>query len=147
MAKKDQKTDVQWASSIFRTDVTGANDGCYDSMLASGLCINNGYGINQIGSGISNADAILTRLGLGNAPAAFAARFCGDGGHTDWYLPSMWELSTAYNNSSGNFSGGYWSSIESKENTEFGWYMSGGLAYYGSKNLNANVRAVRTVNY
>ncbi len=75
-------------------------------------------GTNQtLGSGVSNTDSIVTKLGDGT----YAAKICSDlvvQTYTDWYLPSLDELHEMYDGlhdkGFGNFSNEkYWSSTES----------------------------------
>jgi len=114
--------------------------GCYDSnMGASGL---------TIGTGQSNSSAIINGC---NQPG-IAAKACDSltrGNYTDWYLPSIYELTELYNKSSliGGFdySARYWSSSEF--NSAESWYRpfySGFTAHYSSKSDSYKVRAIRS---
>jgi hypothetical protein len=51
---------------------------------------------NAIGSGSTNTDAIIARLGNTTNHAAGLARSYRGGGFTDWYLPSASEISAIY---------------------------------------------------
>lgn len=102
-----------------------------------------------LGYGDANTNAILTDC----ADPICAAKICDDfilNGYSDWYLPSLDELSLVYlnifNEHKGNLSPGfYWSSTE--QNSERAWQYLFGT---GSKVDNyksyddSNVRAVRS---
>ena len=100
-----------------------------------------------IGSGKSNTEKIVNKLGLGN----YAARLCYDlelGGFDDWFLPSKDELKELYKQK--NIIGGfetsylyYWSSFE--EDSAYAWLHTFDNNYQSLSNKNSgfSVRAVR----
>ena len=102
-----------------------------------------------IGSGKSNTENIVNKLGLGN----YAARLCYDlelGGYDDWFLPSLDELYklSEQKDTVGGFVVApwdwYWSSSE--DNFEYAVlqsFYSGRRGGRGSKNGDLHVRAVR----
>jgi hypothetical protein len=108
--------------------------------------------------GLGNTNAIILQTG---APAVITnaaglARLHNDGGYTDWYLPSKWELSMCYNaativnrvlgvNSFSN-SGFYWSSTELNVNFAYNFSFDYGTASNTTKSLGGHVRAVRIHN-
>ncbi len=102
----------------------------------------------EYGDGKKNTESIVAALGTGN----YAARLCYDlnyGGYTDWYLPSITELSCMYSNRKaiGGFGGAnYWSS--SNEDDETAFHLSNNpylgidlLSFF--KFITFNVRAIR----
>ena len=143
-AENDQSTDAEW--------------GCYQTYLPSASN-------SDIGSGLSNTNAILTSCNEPN----IASKLCADlvlNEYDDWYLPSKDELNLLYTNlhlnGYGNFESGgscsnglcgwYWSSTDGETNGEAAWVQSfrngddGFQATYdiGIKNFNNHVRAIRT---
>jgi len=127
-APSDQSTHAEWGCK--GTAITGA-DG------------------TAIGTGNQNTIDIMT----GCSTAGIAARLCGDlvlGGYSDWYLPSIDELSKLYDNraSIGGFSGDYYWSSSEHVNAEAtnAWvqgFVFGGLGNL-SKDATYYVRAVRS---
>ena len=100
-----------------------------------------------LGTGSQNTLAIIA----GCSETGIAASLCHNltlGGYSDWYLPSIDELNKLYQNrlAIGGFSttNDYWSSSEF--NGPYAWflYFADGSLYYGGKNLNTNVRAIRS---
>ncbi len=99
-----------------------------------------------IGSGKSNTEKIVNKLGSGN----YAARLCYDfelGGYDDWFLPSKDELNELYKQKDtvGGFASySYWSSSEFSSSDAWGQYFSDGSQYgSGGKYGGGYVRAVR----
>ena len=127
-APSDQSTHAEWGCT--GTAITGA-DG------------------TAIGTGNQNTIDIMT----GCSTAGIAARLCGDlvlGGYSDWYLPSIDELSKLYDNKSsiGGFTGDYYWSSSEQVNAEAtnAWiqgFVFGGLGNLG-KDATYYVRAVRS---
>ena len=127
VAPTDQSTDAKW--------------GCYGTEIGgtSGL----------VGTAKNNTNLIVS----GCSETGIAAKIANDlnlGGKTDWYLPSIGDLSVMYNNlhknNLGNFntSANYWSSSEVSGNSAWSFYFDGGNAYIGlNKNYTYYVRAVR----
>ena len=107
--------------------------------------------------GLSNSNAIVGQAGHTNSAAALCLNST-NGGQSDWYLPSIDELSLLWhirfnvNKSLTTLGGatvlpnsaGYWSSTEYDGDYAWGFGFSGGYAYsYGSKDSTYYVRAVR----
>ena len=122
-ATSDQGTQVSWGGSGTSVGTTKA----------------------IIGSGKTNTEDIVNKLGSGN----YAARICYDlvlGGHDDWFLPSKDELNELYKQRDivGSFeSSNYWSSSESSADYAWTQHFYSGSQYDGGKNLGVRVRAVR----
>jgi hypothetical protein len=105
--------------------------------------------------GEQNTNKIISRMGVGNAPAAEQCAGLTDGGFSDWYLPSRIELDMMYENigpgdalglgNVGSFSSDfYWSSTEFDGNfAGIQDFASGGKKYVLQKNASPNVRAVQ----
>lgn len=99
-----------------------------------------------IGDGNQNTIDIMA----GCATAGIAARLCGDlsqGGYSDWYLPSLDELTQLYNNrvAIGGFaSDTYWSSSEFTDNNALTKNFSTGSSSQSGKGNTLRVRAVRS---
>lgn len=96
-----------------------------------------------IGSGSSNTDKIIAQNDTGTDFAAGLARAYRGGGYSDWYLPSIYELSRIWNNKVGGFVDRtyYWSSSEADAT----FAKAGGYAYVNyTKNCCGQVRAVRS---
>jgi hypothetical protein len=85
-----------------------------------------------------------------------AAEFCVGltiGGYSDWYLPSLYELTILYPNKSALEAGGsgtlesdyYWSSTESYDNYAFLYHFYLGFELDTNKSSNKYVRAIRRV--
>ncbi len=84
------------------------------------------------------------------ATAGIAARLCGDlsqGGYSDWYLPSLDELTQLYNNrvAIGGFAAdSYWSSSEFTDNNALTKNFSTGSSSQSGKGITLRVRAIRS---
>lgn len=120
------ESTAQWQSSGTTTNATRSWDGVYNTGLMT------------------------------SSPAANYVNGLTDGGFTDWYLPSIDELSILWHNrfhankglndvgatllSNNAF---YWSSTESDATLACSFYFHGGLAYYSNKPDTYSVRAVR----
>lgn len=110
-----------------------------------------GTSYEAIGSGATNTTAIINAYGAGNY-AAKLARTYSDGTYSDWYLPSINELSKLYLNrvAIGGFTNArYWSSSESTYPQAnfipaYSWNFSTGALNVDTKAWNLLVRAVRT---
>ena len=125
-ASSDQSTAAEW--------------GCYGTAMP-------GADGTALGTGNQNTIDIMA----GCATAGIAARICGDlvlNGYSDWYLPSMAELSKLYINrvAVGGFASDYyWSSSEFNNTNSNAWrqyFLDGGQGSV-SKYLTYRVRAVR----
>ena len=98
-----------------------------------------------IGSGKSNTEKIVNKLGSGN----YAARLCYDfelGGYDDWFLPSKDELNELYKQKDtvGDFASSYyWSSSELSSSLAWRQGFPNGSQYYYGKYGDNYVRAVR----
>jgi hypothetical protein len=88
-------------------------------------------GINDTDDGIVNTAALVAIPG-DNYPAAEYCDALDEGGHSDWYLPAVNELTaaidtyTSYYDSDPNWGGFalntyYWTSTESQNNEEYDW--------------------------
>jgi Protein of unknown function (DUF1566) len=99
-----------------------------------------------IGDGNQNTIDIMA----GCPTAGIAARLCGDlsqGGYSDWYLPSLDELTQLYNNrvAIGGFSPvTYWSSSEFTDNNALTKNFSTGGTSQTGKGNTLSVRAIRS---
>ncbi len=111
--------------------------GCYGTAIS-------GADGQSIGSGAQNTVDIV------NAGCGGAAQACADlvlNGYSDWFLPSIQELTQLYNNRTaiggfGNYL--YWSSSERDSGSAWSFYFYYGSPLYGaSKDANGYVRAVR----
>ncbi len=125
-APSDQGTSAAWSLTLTTTGAT--------SLL--------------IGSGQANTTTIVNNQGVGS----YAAKLCDDlviGSYSDWYLPSLNELTTVYQsrNAIGGFSlAFYWSSSEADTNNAYLQSFNSNSQAPGSKTTSTNyhVRAVRT---
>ena len=110
-----------------------------------------------LGDGIANTTAIVSNCSTTDT----AARMCSDltlNTFSDWYLPSIGELTLIYDNKSTleSVSGfnafganNYWSSsqvVDSANNAKLVYFFNGTLPTY-NKNLNFKVRPVRRYSY
>ena len=105
--------------------------------------------------GLTNTNAIIAQTGAAatTAYAAGRARLFADGGFSDWYLPSIWELNMCYNSAAivnrvlgatnGMLNMIYWSSTEAAATSAIVLIMSDSSQYNNSKAGNLSVRAVR----
>jgi hypothetical protein len=99
-----------------------------------------------IGDGNQNTIDIMAEC----ATAGIAARLCGDlsqGGYSDWYLPSLDELTQLYNNrvAIGGFAAdSYWSSSEFTDNNALTKNFSTGSSSQSGKGNTLRVRAIRS---
>jgi len=125
-APTDQSNDVEWG--CLGKDLPGSDN-------------------SNIGSGKQNTLDIINGCNSSN----IAARICSDlvlNGYSDWYLPSIDELSKVFLNRyaiGGFVNGSYWSSTEEMAN--YAYYHNfdfGGTPYFLVKNFTMNVRAVRS---
>lgn len=86
-----------------------------------GLFMETGAIGTAIGAGSSNTNTIIASQGTGD----YAAQLCADlelGGYSDWYLPSIDELSKLYENKTmigGFIKSSYWSSSENNKSFAF----------------------------
>jgi hypothetical protein len=116
-----------------------------------------GSGAQSFSDGLTNTNAIIaqTTFPAANTYAAGLARLHSDGGNTDWYLPSNWELNMCYNSAaivnkvlgSASFIGNayYWSSTEyDSSNAWFFGFFFGTADNSSFKSYTVYVRAVRT---
>ena len=107
--------------------------------------------------GLSNCNAIVAQVGHTNS-AALLCLNSTNGGQSDWYLPSIDELSLLWHNrfnvnkTLSTISGAtplppnifYWSSTELDENSAWLFHFFSGYANYDLKNDTYYVRAVRS---
>ena len=120
------ESTAQWQSSSTTTNATRSWDGVYNTGLMT------------------------------SSPASTYVNGLTDGGFTDWYLPSIDELSILWHNrfhannalNAGGFTplsitAYYWSSTESSASNAFGFVFSNGSANSLSKANTFSVRAVR----
>jgi hypothetical protein len=120
------ESTAQWQSSGTTTNATRSWDGAYNTGLMT------------------------------SSPAADYVNGLTDGGFTDWYLPSIDELSILWHNrfhannalNAGGFTllsnnAYYWSSTENNASFAFYFYFTNGLAFTNSKSNTYSVRAVR----
>jgi len=112
----------------------------------NGSYIATGATATALGSGNANTNTIVNIQGEGD----YAAKLCYDlvlGGYSDWYLPSMDELTKLYINrvAIGGFTWTYWSSSEYIF-TSYAWslFFYDGTQQHRQKNLTTNVRAIRS---
>ena len=101
-----------------------------------------------IGTGSANTTAIISSQGaIATSYAAGLARAYESGGYTDWYLPSIEELSKLYSNLSivGNFNiyKNYWSSSQDIANSAWIKNFNDGFESTSSTPGYSVVRAVR----
>ncbi|MEX0812327.1 MAG: DUF1566 domain-containing protein [Chitinophagales bacterium] len=119
------ESTAQWQSSFTTTNATRSWDGVYNTILMTG------------------------------SPAATYVNGLTDGGFTDWYLPSIDELSILWHNrfhankalNAGSFAllsntARYWSSTEYNASDAF-YFLSYGYSNNGNKTSTYSVRAVR----
>ncbi|NOS55270.1 MAG: DUF1566 domain-containing protein [Cyclobacteriaceae bacterium] len=125
-APSDQSTSAPWSLTLNGTGAT--------SLL--------------IGSGQSNTTTIVNNQGAGS----YAAKLCDDlviGSYSDWYLPSLNELTALYQsrNSVGGYAVAfYWSSSEADTNNAYLQSFNSNSQAPGTKTTSTNyrVRAVRS---
>ena len=125
-APSDQSTSAPWSLTLNGTGATS----------------------QLIGSGQSNTTTIVNNQGAGS----YAAKLCDDlviGSYSDWYLPSLNELTTLYQsrNSIGGFDVAfYWSSSEADINNAYLQSFNTNSQAPGTKTTSTNyhVRAVRS---
>lgn len=109
-----------------------------------------GITAQSFSDGSTNTDAIITQTGApaANTYAAGIARLFTGGGYSDWYLPSLWELSMCYNSATVvnrilgstngfNVTNPYWCSTENNATTAF-------FLYFRFNNLSNNNKAIST---
>jgi hypothetical protein len=142
---------------VFYVDSTGAHGlvcAPQDQGYFSWGCVNTFISTNNnIGSGLSNTINIIS--GCNDAP--IAASVCYDlvlNGYSDWYLPSLNELQTMFNNllwiqqfPIGGFSfTNYWSSSQHDISSAYyvGFGNSGSVWYNSKYNFLQPVRAIRS---
>ena len=123
VTSEDQSPGMQWYNgSYIATGATGT----------------------MIGTGKDNTTKIVQAQGEGN----YAAKLCDDlvfNGYSDWYLPSLNELSILYLNRDviGYYTAKYWSSSESDNYNA--WYQNFNDGSQGSGNSKSNAFRVRAV--
>ena len=122
-APSDQSTGIGWGCDSTTSSATGT----------------------AIGTGLSNTNIIVFMCGVGTA-ASICKNYTG-GGYNDWYLPSIYELETLYNNKTtiGGFASAYyWSSSEGGMDASYGQNFANGATIYIYKYSTYSVRAIRT---
>lgn len=116
-------------------------------------------------NGLSNSDAIVAQTGETISAASICLNLFS-GGKSDWYLPSIDELSLLWHNRfnvnrtlSGNSSygsiasaetlggGDYWSSTELDSSSSYFFYFSRGHIFGSQKNVPNRVRAIRSYSF
>ncbi len=114
----------------------------------------------QFPTSVTNAtrswDGVYNTGLMTNSPAAVYVNGLTNGGFTDWYLPSIDELSILWHNrfhannalNAGGFTllsntAYYWSSTEVNASTAFYFSFDVGFANYSNKSVTYSVRAVR----
>ena len=134
-ANSDQSTGLQWYNGSYIT--TGAN-------------------ATDLGTGLSNTNAIIASQGGNPGSYGYAAGICSDysvneGGVTydDWYLPSKDELQKMYDNKGTGLlnigNNNYWSSSETNSSNAYRINFINGFSYATNKNwVLGYVRAVRS---
>jgi len=119
-----------------------------------------GSGIKWYNGSYSTTGAIGTAIGTGNAntntivasqgAGSYGAKLCYDltlGGYSDWYLPSIDELTKLYINrvAIGGFaSEAYWSSSEYTSSLAWSKNLFSGSLYYIAKDSLGHIRAIRS---
>jgi len=125
----------------------------------------NPHSYTDLGNGIIKDNVTGLKWQQATAPGTYtwqqAVDYCNNlslGGYTDWYLPSVYELSTLVDSSISspgptinmNYfpdakAAGYWSSTTEAYNTIFAWYVHFGYGdvNFHLKTYNYYVRAVR----
>lgn len=143
---------------IFKPDDPGYVVGEIHGLIAAPMDQSSGAIWGCVGTDLPGANGIL--LGTGNqntidivngcSTAGISARICNDlvlGGYTDWYLPSIDELTLLYTNriAIGGFSANnYWSSTELDLDNAGTLNFANSAPYTRLKTLYQNVRAVRS---
>jgi hypothetical protein len=113
----------------------------------NGTNTNTGATNTGLGFGQNNTNSIISSQGN---TGAYAAKICKDlilGGYSDWYLPTLVELSWIFSNRTaiGNFtSNPYWSSSEASISTANGLSFVNGNSGPYLKNSSLRVRAIRS---
>ena len=106
--------------------------------------------------GKTNTETIYAQYGAGNYAASYATNLVS-GGRTDWYLPSVWELSMIFNSSAqisrSMIQAGltspftapntYWSSTEAGAFTAYNFDFSAGVSSTSAKSNSEACLAVR----
>jgi len=98
-------------------------------------------------NGLENTQKIVSTIGPGNY-AAYLCDTLRSFGHDDWYLPSIEELNTFFENKSlvGAKTTFYWSSTEVENNYAWSQYCIYGVIFKHSKASLLRVRCVRKEN-
>ena len=130
-APMDQSDGIQWFNGVnVTTSATGTN----------------------LGTGMNNTNLIVAAQGSGS----YAAKLCADlvlNGYSDWYLPSLSELTIlmVYQNAIGGFytifgipAGEYWSSSEATFDSAISLWFNLGDISYSPKGSSLRVRAIRS---
>ena len=104
--------------------------------------------LTTIGSGSTNTDKIIAQNDVGTTYAAGLARSYTGGGYSDWFLPSIDELTKLYAMKllgiGGFISLNYWSSSENSNLEAIAFSFGDGVSYVNAKHIANYVRAVRT---
>jgi len=111
----------------------------------SGTLLTGAKGTN-VGTGYQNSLDILAECGDNETAVKLATGYSG-GGFTDWYLPSLGELTIMYQNRAligGLISQYYWSSTDYSATNAEGFYFSAGWSLNLSKSSTSfSIRAIR----
>jgi len=115
-----------------------------------------GSNAQSVWDGLTNSNAIVAQSGHTTSAAKLCVDWT-DGGFSDWYLPSIQELSVLWNNynvvarglngipgAKPLSLGYYWSSTEVESNVAWGYYFSAGGAGTQLKSDKHAVRAIRS---
>lgn len=137
---------------IFWTDSIGQHGLIADTAdLDTGIIWNNGSNLltnatrNGIGAGRFNTERIIIKQGTG----AYASQLCADyqgGNYSDWYLPSVSELTLLYHQQnivSGFTGNAYWSSSELSSQQATAISFTDGSFTPSAKSVTLPVRAIR----
>lgn len=102
---------------------------------------------NGLGMGEYNTTLILSNCFVGGIAASLCEQY-SDGTYSDWYLPSIAELDSIYNNLYLNATGGfspiaYWSSSQMSFSDGYSMHFGTGVQQGTGKNTQLSVRPVR----
>ncbi|WP_317897976.1 Lcl C-terminal domain-containing protein [Aurantibacillus circumpalustris] len=139
-----QAGDIGYDSNVPHGIIAATTDQSASAPWALTLT-STGTNAQTIGSGKNNTNTIVSNQGAGT----YAAALCDNlvlGGYSDWFLPSLNELTKLYLNKDkiGGFAVAfYWSSSEENTNTAWAQSFNSNSQAPGTKTTNYNVRAVR----
>lgn len=125
-----------------------ADNGTNKEWGCQSMKISNAMG-TEVGKGLSNTSAIVSACGEQDR-AAYICSNLDQGGYSDWFLPSVDELTMIYNNLAKDGKGGftqgqYWSSTQSPtDNMAQVVAFNDGHSQHNGKNSMLYVRAMRS---